>query len=138
MIESNYLIPVIAGLILVGNLLVVAGVFLLVRGNAKDMTADSAAEVAGLRQELQAISGAMASFSQLLDRFYDTTERGRHTANAPAIEDDTDSKTLEVAARLAGTGVGVEEIVSLCGVSEGEARLIRALNEEQDKKVAVG
>ena len=137
MIESSYLLPVVAGLIVVGNLLVGGGVFLCVRGSRRDASADAAAEVTGLRQELQAISVAMASFSELLDRFYDTSERGRHTANAPAMEDDTDSKALEVAARLAGTGVGVEEIVSLCGVSEGEARLIRALNEEQDKSVAV-
>jgi hypothetical protein len=138
MIESDYLFAAVAGLVVIGNLLVIGGVVFTVSRSKAVVSDDCVSEVAGLRRELQAISGAMASFSELLDRFYDTTERGRQSDRPPAMHEDKGGKALEVAARLAGTGVSVDEIVNLCGVSEGEAQLIRVLNEDQEKRVAVG
>ena len=87
---------------------------------------DSATE---MRDEIFAMSVSLAALDDRLARI--DTHIGRlseQNEQQRAANKDSSRKTFEVATKLALRGADVDELVSLCGLTRGEAELIRMVH----------
>jgi hypothetical protein len=85
-----------------------------------------------MRDEINAMSVSLAALDVRLVRI--DTHIGRlseqHEQQRAATKDSS-RKTFEVATKLALRGAEVDELVSLCGLTRGEAELIRTVHTER-------
>lgn len=120
-------------------LLVVLGVVLWRQHQRSGPPQSSAAEDAErhteLRQDVKSLAVALSMLGERLVRLEDHLERLQerlHERDQPQAagggSKDGERKAFEVATKLALKGANVEELVNLCGLTRGEAELIRMLH----------
>ncbi len=96
---------------------------------------------ATLAQELQGVGASVAALAERLGRIESALERVRERgeqSQTGVADKEGDRKAFEVATRLALKGAAVDEMVNLCGLTRGEAELIRMLHSGDRPRSALG
>ncbi len=92
---------------------------------------------ADVRDSTAAVTAALAGFAQRLGRIEERLGRLEdRPAPAPVVVSapvsaDNDARPYELANRLAARGVGVDELMELCGLARGEAELISRMQRQE-------
>ncbi|MDQ2694034.1 MAG: DUF2802 domain-containing protein [Pseudomonadota bacterium] len=94
--------------------------------------AAEAREAQSLHAALAALDQRLAHLEAQLSRLQDLESQARSS------DRQSDRKAFEVAARLARRGAGVDELASTCGLTRGEAELIRMLHAGDANAAAAG
>lgn len=87
-------------------------------------------EASSLHQDLKGITLSLAVLSERLTKLESQTGQIREHVEQQGspLNRDADQKSFKIATKLALQGAKVEEIVELCGLTRGEAELIRMLH----------
>ena len=114
-------------------LLVVFGVLLYRRRNAGRDGSEVAQQIDELNRTLAPLAASLSGLDQRLNRIEERLNRAGErseagsAATARAAHREGDHRAFEVAARLVSQGAGVEELINICGLTRGEAELVRRL-----------
>ena len=114
--------------LLASNVLLVVLVGLLYRRGAGHGQAELARQLGELNRALAPLAETLPGFDRRLDRIEAQLRRtaGRAAgdqAGAPGHREG-DYRAFEAAARLVAHGAGIQDLVSICGLSHGEAELV--------------
>ncbi|MDX1654767.1 MAG: DUF2802 domain-containing protein [Candidatus Competibacteraceae bacterium] len=130
----------IAALVISNVLLVIVGIVAarLLRKPAETVVREdqeAEARQRELQRGLQELAAAVGGLNDRLGRIETQVERVQEriqnrekSASPTAINKEGDRKAFEVATKLALKGADVEELINLCGLTRGEAELIRMLH----------
>lgn len=122
----------ITALIVSDIILVVLGVVVYRLYRARRDENTQADALAPLRQDLKGVSVSLSVLGERLGRLETQMgrlqERQEQQAQALPSNKEADHRAFQVATKMALQGADVEQIVNLCGLTRGEAELIRMLH----------
>lgn len=99
------------------------------RADHRDRHRDNS--VANLRRDLHNLGGKSAGLTERLVRMESRLSRLAEQSPAPTVAAAPTDHTYQVAVKLVNKGADVQELVSTCGLTRGEAELILRLYRPQ-------
>ncbi len=132
---SDSLIHALRGGLLIAMFVAFAWALVAARRQAEQAHAQLGARLETALAEIHKLSGEVAAVSESLESLgAKLNQPALHAAAPPAASVST--RSYETAIRLARGGATVDEIVTSCGTTRAEARLLRRLHESGEPRRA--